>query len=220
MALVKRNLPGKFSGKLGDVVYRNYGNKTVVCVRQSKYTSSKSESALNAKSKFKFTTMLATSANQLPEIKNVWASSNCEGRSAYTKLIKYNIRLSSENGLTPNNAITPEGKFLKLNACQISKSNLLINYSLPDDESEKLELPYTANILLFLHNGEDKNILPEILAFSHSLDCPDNLSIYFTPEQMSVISKYTQCIVFFALTKKVNSEFLCTSTSSFSSLII
>lgn len=220
MALVKRSLAGKFSGKLGEVVYRNYGNKTVVCVRQRKYKSSKSKLSLNAKSNFKFTTMLAVSANRLPEIKSVWASSDCEGRSAYTKLIKYNIRLSSENGLTLNNVITPEGKYLKLNSCQISNSSLSINYSLSAGESEIISPPYTANILLYLYNVEDKNCMPEILVISCAIDNPDTLLFNFTPEQMSVISNYSHYIVFLAFTKKADSKFLWTSTSSFSSSII
>lgn len=164
--------------------------------------------------------MLAVSANRLSEIKSLWASSECEGRSAYTKLIKYNIRLSSEIGLTLNNVITPEGKYLKLNTCQISNSSLSINYSLSAGESEIISPPYTANILLYLFNVEDKNSKPEILVISCVIDTPDTLLFNFTPEQMSVISNYSLYIVFLALTKKAESKFLWTSTSSFSSSII
>jgi len=214
MAEIKKSVIGKLSGKLGDVVFRNYGKKTIVCVRQSKYKSSKSKKSRDTKSKFGFTTLLATNAIHLPDIKSVWMYSKFEGRSAYTKLIKFNAPFSASDGLTLNNVFTPPGKYLKLISFAISKSNLSVQYSLSDNKSDKLSLPYSANIMLFLYHPKSKINAPDILVLSENIAQSDSLTISFNRSQQSIIEKYSDCILFLALTKKFNSKYEWTSTVS------
>ena len=114
MSTVSKSVLGKFTGKLGNLVFRKLNGKDVVSIRSEHYKVSKSVAAVEARSNFAVTVKLAKAVNSDALLKRIWTLSKAEGTNSFQKLIKSNIKLVKEGSLTTSNKITPPGYALKI----------------------------------------------------------------------------------------------------------
>ncbi|MCB0744661.1 MAG: hypothetical protein KDC67_12200 [Ignavibacteriae bacterium] len=146
MAQIKNNVLGNPSGKLGQLVFRTLNGKTFVSVRTKKYKATKSKLAKVVRNGFKENNLLASTINKNEMLKLIWQSAKIDARSAYTKILKTNLKLSLNNGVTISNVLVP-------------KSNLSIESS-----------------ITFLDNGElkiciNKKSIDKFLKSKSELNC-------------------------------------------------
>jgi hypothetical protein len=211
MAEVIKSVIGKLSGTLGNMVFRNIGDKVVIYMRPHNQQISYSEDSVKNRGKFGLTSLLAKYARRLPGIKEAWDSSNAEGRSAYTKLIKANAKSTNGERLTVSNAITPMGNGLFVNSYSLTSQKFVIEYKIGDMGINNITPPYNANLLIFLYdvkNPEDERKYCFDKAISNVNEEGSTeytiLEIQLNQANTNLILLYNKAIIFFAITKVEN----------------
>ncbi len=208
MAEVIKSVIGKLSGTLGNMVFRNIGDKVVIYMRPHNQQISYSEDSVKNRSRFGMTSLLATRANKLPGIKEVWNSVNAEGRSAYTKLIKANAKSTDAECLTVNNKITPMGNSLKVKSFSLTPQKFVIEYRIEDKGIDKILPPYYANLVFFCYDNknpesERKYLIAEVPGDVNA----DEGTEYTTYETVlnsaysKIMVQFKKAVVLFAVTK-------------------
>lgn len=126
MAIIKKKILGEILGNLGDVIIRTRNGKTVIYSKPSKQKVSKSEVSIKARNKFALTVALAKEIISDETLSHIWRNSKIKATNSYQKIIKHNSKLVSEESLTINNQIVPEG---------LATSSISLNY-----QNEKVEI--------------------------------------------------------------------------------
>lgn len=126
MAIIKKKILGEILGNLGDVVIRTRNGKTVIYSKPSKQKVSKSEPSIIARNKFSLAVALAKEIISDETLSLIWKNSKVKATNSYQKIIKHNSKLVSEESLTINNQIVPDG---------IATSSISLNY-----QNEKVEV--------------------------------------------------------------------------------
>ena len=91
--LIKRIL-GSTSGKVGDLVFKSYKNGKVYITTHKGYnTISASPNCVKNRAGFNKAVKFSQAVNSLPELRLIWNASKLKGRSAYTKIMSFNIKL-------------------------------------------------------------------------------------------------------------------------------
>jgi hypothetical protein len=213
MAEVIKSVIGKLSGTLGNMVFRNIGDKVVIYMRPHNQQISYSEDSVKNRGKFGLTSLLAKYARLLPGIKESWDSTNAEGRSAYTKLIKANSKSTEAERLTINNNITPMGNSLNVKSYSLTAQKFVIEYKIEDKGIDKIIPPYNANLLIFLYDvknpaDERKNCFAKAISVvnEEGISEYNNLEMGLNQAYSILISSYKKAIIFFAITKVENKE--------------
>lgn len=80
---------GNLSGKCGDVVYRNYNGKTIVCSRPGPQKKCTDPNVLARRKKFKLAVKLGSTLGRIPAMKSIWNQFGVKKNvSAYNKMVK------------------------------------------------------------------------------------------------------------------------------------
>lgn len=213
MAEVFKSVIGKLSGTLGNMVFRNIGDKVVVYMRPHNQQISYSEDSVKNRGKFGLTSLLAKNARLLPGIKDAWDSSSAEGRSAYTKLIKANAKSSLGDRLTVRNVITPMGNGLTVKSFTLTEQKFAIEYKFSERERRSISVPYNANLLIFYYDAknplnERKNFIAyaTMVVNEEGSDEYTNLEMKLNQAYANLIPMYSKAVLFFAITKVENKE--------------
>jgi hypothetical protein len=213
VAEVTKSVIGKLSGTLGNMVFRNIGDKVVIYMRPHNQRISYSENSVKNRGKFGLTSLLATKSKLLPGIKEVWDSTNLEGRSAYTKLIKANAKSTAADRLTINNNITPMGDSLFVNSYSLNIQKFDIEYKFEGKGIEKIQPPYNANLLIFLYDIKNPEagrehyfVTDSRVVNEESITEYTNLEIVLNNAYTTLIPLYNKAIIFFTVTKAKNKD--------------
>lgn len=211
MAEVIKSVIGKLSGTLGNMVFRNIGDKVVVYMRPHNQQISYSEESVKNRGKFGLTTLFAKNVRLLPGIEEVWESSNAPGRSTYTKLIKANSKFTTSERITLSNNITPIGNGINVNNYSLSCQRFDIEYSFDIQCNEKMIAPFNANLLIFLHDLKNPETGAKYYFVRESIEMNDQsltenkkTEFIFNEEIRKNIHLYNNAIIFFTVTKLVN----------------
>ena len=80
---------GKISGKLGDVVFRNYNGKTIICSRPGPQKKSTDPNVIARRNRFKLAVKLSGELGRIPVMKCIWNQFGIKkDTSAYSKMVK------------------------------------------------------------------------------------------------------------------------------------
>jgi len=156
MASLEKNILGLFRGTIGSVVARKFNGKQVISVRPGAYRKSNSLKSQVERSKFSSVVNFAKYINSISVLQSIWNQSGVEGFSAYHKIIKMNLLLTTDGQLGEMNIIVPA-----------SLNSLRINYTLQSNNIE-CEVLQFQNILS--ENASEQCTLQFVFAFSQSLE--------------------------------------------------
>ena len=224
MAEITKNVIGNISGTLGNMVFRNIGGKVIIYTRPHNQKISYTEKSVKNRGKFGMASLLSTNALQLPGIKEVWNSSNLEGRSAYTKIIKFNAKSVEADRLTIKNDIVPIGKRLTVNSFSLTSEKFEIDYN--TDNLQNITQPYNACLLIFLYDlknpatGSNHYFIKDTLIINDGITSENKtLQFIMSNTYSAEISLYNKAVIFFALTKTTSKEVYWTTNFKTESLL-
>jgi hypothetical protein len=224
MAEVTKSVIGKLSGTLGNMVFRNIGDKVIIYTRPHNQKISFSDASVNNRGKFGMSSLLSTNALQLPGIKEAWNSSNHEGRSAYTKIIKFNAKSVEADRLTIKNDIVPVGKRLTVNSFSLTSEKFEIDFN--TENFQNITQPYNACLLIFLYDpknpgtGSNHYFIKDTLIVNDGITTGNkNLRFIMNDTYSAEISLYNKAVIFFALTKTTNQEVYWTNSFKIETLL-
>ena len=211
MAEITKSVIGNISGTLGNMVFRNIGGKVIIYTRPHNQKISYTDKSVKNRGKFGMASLLSTNAMQLPGIKEVWNSSNHEGRSAYTKIIKFNAKSVEADRLTIKNDIVPIGKRLTVNSFSLTSEKVEIDFN--TDNFQNITQPYSACLLIFLYDlknpatGSNHYFIKDTLIINDGITSGNkNLQFIMSNTYSAEISLYNKAVIFFALTKTTSRE--------------
>lgn len=102
---------GRLSGKLGDLVFRIYPDKTVVSKRPSSFKPGSDLASVNRRKRFKLNSMFAKSVKEFPVAYELWAKKTRNRMSAYNCIFKHNYDAIEHNDVSKYIRIFPDSHF-------------------------------------------------------------------------------------------------------------
>ena len=73
MILGNKSILKHASGTVGNLVFRQYNGKTIVCLRPERYSMPMDEESISRRGKFKMASLVAHCINKIPHAKKLWA---------------------------------------------------------------------------------------------------------------------------------------------------
>lgn len=102
---------GRISGKLGELVFRNFPDKTVVSKRPISFKPSSDPASVNRRQRFKLTSLFAKSVKSFPVAYELWAKKTRNKMSAYNCVFKHNHDAVEHNDVSKYVRIFPDSHF-------------------------------------------------------------------------------------------------------------
>jgi hypothetical protein len=216
MAELKQSIIGNLNGKLGNIVFRQMKGKTFVSLRPDKYKPTKSTAAKNVRSGFKQINLFVSTINKNPILKGIWSKVKIDARSAYNKIFKQNLNISSKSGISRNNIIVPNSYIYFNNSFSFSEGNLKIFYESEYVKKEfGLETELSCFLLMFYFGPINKGLTPfNAVLFSQETYSEINNNLLF--DFSNIINKNYQKVLFFhtlVMLNGTNAEKWCSTTS-------
>ncbi len=102
---------GRLSGKLGELVFRNFPDKTVVSKRPASFKPASDPASVNRRQRFKLTSFFAKSVKSFPIAYELWAKKTRNKMSAYNCVFKHNYDAVEYNNVSQYVKIFPDSHF-------------------------------------------------------------------------------------------------------------
>lgn len=102
---------GRLSGKLGELVFRNFPGKTVVSKRPLSFKPGSDPASVNRRQRFKHTSFFAKSVKSFPVAYELWAKKTRNKMSAYNCVFKHNYDAVEHNDVSKYVRIFPDSHF-------------------------------------------------------------------------------------------------------------
>lgn len=209
MAINNKQVLGKPTGRIGEVVYRNVNGKTVISEYVENIKISKSEESVRNRRRFGVCTDFTVAASSINPINKVWKYSNAPGRSAYTKLIKENIKLVDDNKPSSLSTITPQGGIdLHLINVVINSNSIVVDYKIDRTSTSGLLPPYTCTLLAYCYNKRTENLEIDNDYFSITANVVDesggsteSVTFNINDYTKDSIKSFKKARIYFAVTK-------------------
>ena len=130
MGRLKEPALGKLSGRVGNIVGRDFGYDHFISVRPEKYNVKKKLKEVSSKQRFHTAVKLAKTIVTFPELKAVWDKCSMPGKRGYNRIISANCKLLNDNLPTTENIITPKGRELLIDMLEVSNKKIKCTYDL------------------------------------------------------------------------------------------
>jgi len=130
MGRLKKPALGKLSGRVGNIVGRDFGYDHFISVRPEKYIVKKKTGEVGTKQRFQTAVKLAKTIITYPELKKVWDKCNMPGKRGYNRIIAANYKLLKDNLPTTENIITPKGRELIFDMLEVSDKRISYSYNM------------------------------------------------------------------------------------------
>jgi hypothetical protein len=124
MAAVKGSSLGNLSGKLGTLSARTINGRTIMAARPASFKDSRTQKHADAKQKFKVTRVFASKITALPVLYTIWKQKKKPLISVTNSIFQKNYSLSSTEGPTLKNIITPDGFNAPVTAVSLAEGKL------------------------------------------------------------------------------------------------
>lgn len=197
MAILKNSVLGNISGKLDNTVTRFRNGKYVIYKKPDHINYSRSKPAVDARTKFANAVRFAKFINSDEVLSGIWKNSKATGTNAYQKLIKYNSKYVTADGLTKNCIITPPGYKLMNNSYYFNSNNLVVNTQVEPIISIPIKI-----FVVFYFNNSKKNEFIICAGEDVVKDANNYLSakITFDSHELKLIKKFGKGLFFAAFT--------------------
>lgn len=121
-------------GKLKDAVVRRVNGKLFYSIRPEKYKISQSTLAKNSRTAFAVTVQFARRVASITQLAYCWKKAKVKGTSAYHRILKYNLPLTSNGFLTVENKMLPQYPGIVLKASMDDLYNLIVDIDFSGSE--------------------------------------------------------------------------------------
>jgi hypothetical protein len=110
MADLRKSVLGEVSGALGDLVFRQTKDANVIATRPASFMPGTDQASIDRRAKFRFSTKLASAANKIPELYEIWYMHDSD-ESPFRNLFKANYPYVNPSGVPGSFKMTPEEGF-------------------------------------------------------------------------------------------------------------
>jgi hypothetical protein len=206
MAVIKKNILGDISGRLGNYTYRVRNGKPVKYRRPVKQRVSRSGAAVSARNDFAMTVKLAAFINSFPALKRIWKNAKVPGSTHFQKIIKNNSASVKLFGISAKNIIAPPGIPFKVNELSLSANNIKFNIPVNSNELKRLfSKPVVIHIIFYFHSPVKESGQPycfsgmvtELHAFPGSNACTINPGL--DNETVKNLREYNKAVIYFSV---------------------
>jgi len=111
MAINRKQILGHPSGKIGDLVYRDYRGANTTSIRPKKYKPTKSEKLKAERFVFARRVAFCKFINQSPLLHNVWKYSKSPGSFPYHKIFKHCYRYIKNDYIDDSISVLPDLRY-------------------------------------------------------------------------------------------------------------
>ena len=203
MGVIKDNLFGRLSGRVGDTCYRDCKDKTVVASRPHRDKNDHPNCAA-PKDRLACASKLASYINKIQPLNEIWTIAGSGSSDAYHSLMSSNINASDRQHLTNKNIISPPGLPLRVSDVEISDG--FINAHLEISGSH-IPSPLKAVLLLYAYNPvSEKTKYFRFYHITSEVSKPGNGSAFdlkFNPYPFTLnwLGGYNKYIMYFTMVK-------------------
>ncbi len=121
MARLKKQVLGKVSGGVGDLVFRNRHENNYIALKPIRFNTPMDDRAMARRNKFKSAVKLATAMNSITPLKQVWIKNTTGNNTVYNRMVKsnyyslVNLLPSQYTALTPAKGFPVTAQNIELN---------------------------------------------------------------------------------------------------------
>jgi hypothetical protein len=158
MAIIRKNIIGSISGRVGDFIYRTRNGKLVKYKRPFNQKVSRSNAAASARKDFSMVVKFASCINSLPHLKEIWKQAKVPGSTHYQKMIKYNSQNAKQSGISVKNVIVPPG--IPINIKELVLTPSAISFIVKADSSKPkklLSVPGLIHLIFYFYSPKVKS---------------------------------------------------------------
>lgn len=205
MAILTKNVLGKPIGKVGDIVFKNVNGKIILATHIGSNKISDSPACVNNRSNFSSVVKFALAVNKIPELNQVWRSSDIKGHRTHNKIISANSKYTVNRFVSEKNIITPLGLLLKISSWAFDKKSLTVTFTLPGNSNNYRGRKFTACFVLALSNPVSKTSKPvEFFGTTEEnialpVNEPAVITKSFSKQQTDAIKLYKIVRIYFAI---------------------
>jgi len=210
MAVVKGNVLGNLSGKLGNLSARTVEGRTILAARPSSFNVNYDPAVVEVRQKFAVTANFAKNISAISTLSEIWKNSKENGISVFNTIFKKNFQFSGVDKPTVDNIITPDGFDLPVSAATLSANALDLEIDGLGNgtviTAEDVDLSIVSLVVYF--NPIDPNdkeyqtikLSKDIAAFPFADDYAG--SINFNVIQRNIAAKYQNNIIYLIAASK------------------
>jgi hypothetical protein len=201
MAILIGGLFGGLSGKVGDVVYRKKGGKTIVAMRPSARKSPLTEKEILGHKIFGLTGKIAKAINGIELLKYFWHPISAKNQSIYHVIFKKNYAIVRIEDFPSYILLTPSQGFNLINpSLYPGESNLVIECKSLGERSEfdtQVEKYVAVAGIVVMKDPTIENISPyQVMSFKSKkyLFYPNDylsINLEFTGGQLEIYESYS-----------------------------
>ncbi len=215
MAIVKSNVIGNLSGRLGNLSARTVNGKTVLSARPASFNASNEPIFIVIRSKFAVTAKFSSKVISLSTLNAIWKKVKHPPHSSFHEVFKVNFPYSSVDRPTVYNVLTPSsGGFpLPVQSSSVVADNVSVELLKLSDASvftpEEVNLSANGMVCYFspLNPADPKfqiiTLNDEIPNYVFNQSFESNIALNVI--QQNIAAKYQNSILLFAVASK-NSE--------------
>lgn len=190
---------GRVTGQVGNVVFRRMNGKYFISVRPEHYKASQTEKAKNTRNGFGICVKFAKTIAKIPDLAEAWKAANLKGTSAYHRILKHNLLLIRNGGLSAFNIITPEGLNSPVSAIVLEPGSLSVTFDIQKLTGEINVSEFKIYLLVFMSSPLTNSIPEENFKVFESeidLSVSDILAVDFSGADKKLFSRYKNFIVY------------------------
>jgi hypothetical protein len=210
MAQLKKKYFGNLSGRFGDAVFRQIGDKNYIAQRPAKYKVPETPEFRDRITRFGLSAKLAKSVYGTPDLQTFWKREYPEENRLFNFILQVNYPFMNPDGISSNPMIAPDenGFGARLDSHSISDNSIRADIAPLGSSSgidpgvetrirlisiillaEPLDLNYPGFHLFTLQSGEQ----------TLSLDDPLRFDIQLSGNQAEKVARYQQIKALFSL---------------------
>ncbi len=202
MATLKKQVLGKVSGAVGDIVFRNRYENNYISLRPIRFNTPMDDRAIARRDRFKSAIQLASAMNSIIPLKQLWNKLTSGNNTVYNRMVKYEYsalvnQLPSENsGLFPGRGFALTVQTIELNQNQLR----IVTDAIGTDSGIDTQTEKTLRLVSVIALSSPANpvypgvvYLPLISASQNLvLTDPVDITVTFNPAEKELITVYNQ----------------------------
>ena len=209
MANLKRQVLGKVSGSLGDIVFRQRNGKNILGLKPSSYNLPQDPASVARRGKFRIATKLAAAINSNAQLKSIWKLQAPSGLSVANYVLQSNYAFLNPETLGNSILLVPAGGFpFTVTAVDKTSSQIQVTASAIGTNNgidTEVEVKVQMLSLLFMSNPSGENASPYTFSLlsSGKIDISLTEQLVFTSplngSETMLYDQYQDHTVYFAL---------------------
>lgn len=163
MARLKKKFFGNLSGKFGDAVFRQVGDKNIIAQRPSGYKTPDTQEYKDRTTKFGLSIQLAKSIYRIPALKVFWEREFQGAARLFNLIVRSNYPFISPDGVSSSPHLLPDanGFSINLNSLNVSTNSISLEVAALTNAAEintDIEKKIRLISVMLLANPIDKRL--------------------------------------------------------------